>query len=822
MQLYDYERKHLEQLRAHLAECCVLLKKNGDFPLKEAGKIAAFGSGVRMTVKGGTGSGEVNSRYFMTVEAGLLEAGFTITTGEWLDAYDRVQKEAYLLFRETIKQRARKNHTNTIIEGMGAVMPQPEYNLALQGEGDTAIYVLSRISGEGNDRRCEAGDIFLSESEKRDILLLNEKYDKFMLVLNVGGPVDLTPVKDVDNILILSQLGVETGTALADILLGKAYPSGKLSTTWSSWKDYCTIGEFGDKDDTRYKEGIYVGYRYFDTIGRHAMFPFGYGLGYTDFSIKTPCITRDGTKITVEADVHNIGQFAGKEVVQVYVSSPQGRLDKPYQDLAGFAKTQELTVGEKETVSISFDMSDLASYDSEKAAYILEKGYYIVRIGNSSTDTVVCGIILLDDTAMVRQLQNKCGKPDFTDWQPEKTITNQTDTVVEGILDGSRPYAETITISAADFSQETVSYEREYEIVEQVKRLTNEQLAYLNVGSFGAGGMVSVIGNASKQVAGAAGESTSKLKEEGFPVLVMADGPAGVRISQKYFESKKGVCGLEPAMPKSLLEFMPRPIAWLLGRTPKIPRGALVKDQYTTAIPIGTAIAQSWNVDFAQMCGDIVGSEMQIFGIHLWLAPALNIHRNILCGRNFEYFSEDPLISGKFAAALTMGVQSHEGCGVTIKHFAANNQENCRYNNNSLVSERALREIYLKGFEICVKEANPCALMTSYNLINGVHTSELVDLTEDILRCEWGYQGLVMTDWVTGQGILTKNAKYAPPHAGKVAAAGNDFFMPGSKKDYKQVTEAVKKGVLSRKQLEISASRVYNMSRYLTNVKKNS
>ena len=808
MQLYDYERKHLEQLRAHLAECCVLLKKNGNFPLNEAGKLAVYGSGVRHTIKGGTGSGEVNSRYFTTVEEGLLQAGFTITTNDWLDAYDMVQKEAYENFRLTIKRRAKENHTNTVIEGMGAVMPQPEYTLPLNGEGEAAVYVVSRISGEGNDRRTEAGDIFLNESEKRDILMLNSQYDKFMLVLNVGGPVDLTPVKNVDNILVLSQLGVETGAALADILLGKAYPSGKLATTWTAWDEYGSIGEFGDKDDTRYKEGIYVGYRYFDSMGKRAQYPFGYGLGYTDFSIGKCNISVDGTKVTVNTDVKNIGAFPGKEVVQVYVSSPQGKLDQPYQALAGFSKTEELAAGETCNIRISFDMSGLASYDTKQAAYILEKGYYVVRIGNSSVNTKVCGILLLDDTVTVCQLKNRCGQPDFTDWKPEKPIED-TQEVVEKILDGRLPYVDIISIGVDALKKETVSYEREYEVAKAVRELSDEQLIYCNVGSFKTGGMNSIIGNAARQVAGAAGESTSKLKELGFPVLVMADGPAGVRISQKYFKDEKGVHGLEPALPKSILEFMPWPMSWLMGRTPKIPRGAEVKDQY------GTAIAQSWNVEFAKMCGDIVGTEMKMFGVHLWLAPALNIHRSILCGRNFEYFSEDPLLSGKFAAALTKGVQAHEGCGVTIKHFAANNQENCRYSNNSQVSERALREIYLKGFEICVKEAKPLALMTSYNLINGVHTSDLKDLTEDILRCEWGYEGLVMTDWVTGQGMISKVAKYAPPHAGKAAAAGNDLFMPGAKRDYKEIEEALQTGIVSRKQLEISATRVYNMSRCL-------
>jgi len=806
MQLYDYEKKHLELLRKHLGECCVLLKSNGDFPLEKAGKIAAYGSGIRKTIKGGTGSGEVNSRYFTTVEEGLLEAGFEITTTDWLDAYDKVYADAYEKFRQTIKQRAKQNHTNVIMEGMGSVMPQPEYDLELNADGDVAIYVLSRISGEGNDRRCEAGDVFLSESEKRDILALHKQYKKFMLVLNVGGPVDLSPVKAVDNILVLSQLGVETGAALADILLGKNYPSGKLATTWAAWEDYCSIGEFGDKDDTRYKEGIYVGYRYFDSIGKRAMFPFGYGLGFTHFSVSDTKTAVGGKQISVSATVKNIGAFAGKEVVQVYVSAPQGKLDKPYQSLTGFVKTKELQPGEETQIMISFGLDELTSYDEEQAAFILEKGNYIIRIGCNSVDTSACALVWLEEDVIISKVANKCGRPDFPDWKPEQARVE--------VIPMDIPV---LKVMPDVFEKEKISYELKNEVCEAAKKLSDEQLALLNIGNYTSGGIASVIGNASKQVAGAAGESTSKLKEQGFPVLVMADGPAGVRISQKYFVDKKGVHGMEPALPKSLLEFLPKPVKWLIGREPKITKGCELKEQYTTAIPIGTAIAQSFNLDFAQMCGDIVGAEMERFGIHLWLAPALNIHRNILCGRNFEYFSEDPYISGKFAAALTKGVQVHSGCGVTIKHFAANNQENCRYSNNSMLSERALREIYLRGFEICVKESKPCAIMTSYNLINGVHTSELKELTTDILRCEWGFEGIIMTDWVTGQGILSKEAKHAEPHAGRVAAAGNNLFMPGAKRDYEEVLDALNTGALSRKQLEISASYVYSMCCRLVN-----
>ena len=246
MEMFDYEKQHLQTLRASLAECTVLLKSNGDFPLSGPGKIAAYGCGVRKTVKGGTGSGEVNSRYFINVEQGLTEAGFTITTRDWLDAYDRTYSDARVQFRKDIKVQAKAAHMMPVMYAMGKVMPEPEYDLPLDGEGDVAIYVLARNSGEGNDRDPISGDIKLSATEKRDILELNKKYDKFMLVINAGGAVDLSEIGEVENILVLSQLGVETGAALADILLGKQNPSGKLATTWSAWEDYFPMEDFGD------------------------------------------------------------------------------------------------------------------------------------------------------------------------------------------------------------------------------------------------------------------------------------------------------------------------------------------------------------------------------------------------------------------------------------------------------------------------------------------------------------------------------------------------------------------------------------------------
>ena len=801
-----YEKKHLQQLRGLLPECTVLLKSNGDFPLAGPCDVALYGSGARRTVKGGTGSGEVNSRTFVNVEQGLTEAGFTVTTKSWLDGYERVCVDARKQFIKELKEKARREHKNVMMTGMGAAMPEPEYVLPLEGAGDVAVYVLARNSGEGSDRQTMPGDVLLTGTERRDILAIREKYAKFILVLNVGGPVDLSPVLDVENILILSQLGVDTGAVLGDLLLGRAYPSGKLTTTWAVWEDYPRIGSFGGNDETLYKEGVYVGYRYFDSVGQTAMFPFGHGLGYTAFSVMEPQVSVQGAEVAVCAKVTNTGGRAGKEVVQLYVSVPAGRLDQPYQTLAALAKTGELAPGESQQVELRFSLTDLAGYDTQNAAYILEAGSYILRLGTSSVDTTVCGVVRLDADATVRKVRHIGGTPEFSDWKPERP---REQTVSESV--------PVLAVSAADIAAFQSEYDKSSGIDPAVETLPDEKLAYLNVGAFSdKGGLLSIIGNAGQNVAGAAGETTGELKEDGLPPLIMADGPAGLRLSRDYYVDQKGVHSLEGPFPDSLAEVTPVPIRFLIGlMTPRPKRGTQVLHQYATAIPIGTAVAQSWNPDLAEQCGDIVGDEMERFGVHLWLAPALNIHRSILCGRNFEYFSEDPLISGLFAAAITKGVQRHPGCGVTIKHFAANNQETNRYNSNSQVSERALREIYLRGFAICVRRTQPHAVMTSYNLLNGRHTSERRDLIEDFLRGECGFEGIVMTDWLVPVFMASKDAKYPAPTATGIASAGGDLVMPGGKADCDNILEGLRSGRLSREQLQTNATRIVRMIRKL-------
>lgn len=791
----NFEKEHIRTLRNLLPECTVLLKKNGAFPLEKPCRIGAYGSGVRFTIKGGTGSGEVNSRYFITIEEALWKAGFDVVGGGWSGLYGYYNDKAKTDFYESIKQKAKDEGKNLIAASMGMVMKAPEYDMRLDFGCDAAIYVVSRISGEGNDRLAEKGDFKLTDSEVRDILALDAAYDKFMLVVNTGGPVDLSPVMEVGNILVLSQLGVETGSALADILLGKTYPSGKLATTWSMFEDYSTAGDFGVRDDTRYREGIYVGYRYFDAFGVEPLFPFGYGLGYTDFEMDTEVVNVDKFNIEVKIKVSNTGTFKGKETAQVYLSCASSKLDREVKSLAGFAKTSELDPDAVERVTVNFDIRDFAAFDQNSGSWVLEKGEYILLVGNSSASAIPAAFLYLDEDVTVRKSYGKFGEADFADIKMIRERPFDTTGLPvfklnkEDLID-NKPEGKVVTDDAPTLGD-----------------FTADELAIINVGSFNAGGiMQSVIGDSASSVAGAAGETVRLFEDRGISGIIMADGPAGIRISPQYYEDEKGkhsIGGL--AIPESMKEMLPKPVKMLIDAKP-VKKGVQIKEQYCTAIPIATAIAQSFNVELAEKLGDIVGTEMEHFGVDLWLAPAMNIHRNVLCGRNFEYFSEDPVVSGLMAAAITKGVQKHPGCGVTIKHFAANNQETNRYANNSMISERALREIYLKGFGICIRESDPLAVMTSYNLLNGEHTSESFALTTDVLRKEFGFDGIVMTDWVIGGTLLlAKGSKYGVPDPAKVAAAGCSLFMPGRKNDVKAILDGLAAGTVTEDQLRENA-----------------
>lgn len=826
-----FEKEHVKFVRKSAAECTILLKKDGSFPLEQPGKIALFGSGARRSIKGGTGSGDVNVRHFTNIEEGLVKAGFEITSGEWLDQYDRIVQEARKDFVQKVKEKAKAAGVSALTLGMGKVMPEPEYELPLDADGDTAVYVLARNSGEGSDRLAEPGDIFLTETEKRDILALNKKYSRFLLALNTGGMVDLSPVQNVKNILLLGQLGIPTGDVFADLLLGKSYPSGKLAMTWTDLNAYPSTEGFGDPDDTVYREGIYVGYRYFDTAGEKVSYPFGYGLGFTDFELSCLSFRGNETTIAVDVKVKNIGNYPGKEVVQVYYSAPQGKLGRPYQELAAFAKTKTLQPGEEAITTVTFSVSDMSAYDAKRASYILEGGEYVIRVGNSSRTTHIAGILRLKEEAVIRKLKNICQRSSVADKAPALcpfTYPGEAEEMEQ---------APVIEISAVPTTQRDPVYS-EMPVPLKTKQacqwsevksgaksvedfaggLTEEELVGLCIGNYSEGtNSISAIGAAGHAVPGSAGETTGKLSDLGLDTLVMADGPAGIRVIPSYRIVNGTIKALASPFGEDWMQFCEQEGLEQMAAKPTAEEAnAPVYYQYATAIPIGTDLAQTWNLEIAQQYGDLVGDEMERFGIQLWLAPALNIQRSPLCGRNFEYYSEDPLISGKIAAAVTRGVQKHKGRGTTIKHFACNNQETNRYASNSIVSERALREIYLRGFEICVTESQPHALMTSYNLINGEHSCNRKDLLTDVLRDEWGFKGIVMTDWdVTRSGMSRPGSKHPAGSAAGCVKAGNDLTMPGRPEDKADMMKALcEEGhpyPLTRAELETCAVRILKM-----------
>lgn len=840
-QIQSYEVEHVDTVRQMAAECVVLLKSDGSLPLVSPCRIAAYGSGVRKTVKGGTGSGDVNVRHFVTIEEGLENAGFQITTKDWLDGYDSIMSKAREDFIQEVRELAHEIGMNPVLLGMGRTMAEPEYDLPLEGEGDTAIYVLARISGEGSDRRAEAGDIELTPTEIRDILALNKKYPHFILALNVGGFVDLEPVKEVKNIILLGQLGTPTGDVLADLLLGKSVPSGKLAMTWAPINTYPSTMGFGDPDDTMYREGIFVGYRYFDTVGQPVQYPFGFGLSYTDFCYTVAGIQANEREVIVSAEVKNRGKHRGKEILQLYVSGSGGSLNKPYQELKAFAKTSELQPGEKQSISLSFPIESLASYDEKNASWIIERGDYILRLGTSSADTSIVAVLSLNENVVTQQLKNVCScqesvevcierqnRPDSerTDAvphffpQPQKMVTRQVHYQDEAHISS---IGEMLSSKNAGNGEEGLD--------ELIGSLSREQLIRMCLGRYDPNAPQSIVGAACVSIAGGAGETSNILETMGIPALTMVDGPAGIRVSEQY----KLIAGKPKGITSSISgldEFMDsETAAQMKAMMPQPTREELeapVYYSYCTAIPIGTDLAQSWNPEVLQKCGDIIGKEMELVGANYWLAPAMNIQRNPLCGRNFEYYSEDPLLSGLIGAAMIKGVQQHFGCAAVIKHFACNNQETNRCASNSILSERALREIYLKTFEICIRACSPHAIMTSYNLINGIHSCNRKDLLTDVLRCEWGFEGILMTDWYATQDVMSSQTgrknKHPDASAPACLMAGNDLIMPGGSVDYDSIERALDSATnsnhLELSDLRICVKRILRQILLLTETKK--
>ena len=749
------ERAHRAIAREAAAEGIVLLENNGVLPMQPQ-KIALYGAGSRMTVKGGSGSGDVHERYSVTIEEGLKNAGFAFPTTLWMDRFQEKYEADIAAWRQGLEEQVQKYSPVQTMQMFIFIgehpMPYPACTPVLADEltdeTDTAIYVLSRQAGEGKDRRVEKGDYLLSNVETESLRLLRKHYKKLMLILNCGGVMDLSILDEIpmDAVLFFGQGGMEGGNALADILTGKTCPSGCLTDTWAiRYDDYPSADTFshrnGDLENEEYAEDIYVGYRWFDKQGVKPRYPFGYGLSYTDFSVEMNSVTQSGVELTVT----NTGGISGKKVLQIYVSKPEGALEHEVRALAGFAKTKCLGPGQRQTLSIPFRLEDIASFDESRSVFVLEAGEYRVKLNDTAAGSFCVEAERVLET--VESIGTKSGKP----------------------------VSQTVSPKAAAV----------------LKQLGDRDKIRLVVGG---GYDIRCYNN----VMGAAGRTCTKLLKKGIPNIAMSDGPAGLNVNQLSTLTRNAVPRYPEGLPKDWQW------GWLAKANPflrKIPGKGKTVYRYMTAWPSETVQAQTWNTELLEEIGKAVGREMLEIGVSVWLAPGLNIHRNPLCGRNFEYYSEDPVVSGKMAAAVTRGVQSVGGVGVSQKHFCCNNQEDNRMEVSANVSQRALREIYLRAFRIAVTEGKPWTVMSSYNRVNGKHVCNTYDLLTRVLRQEWGFEGLVMSDW-----NATEQCAYA-----EAINAGNDLIMPGTAAISQKLAEELKTGRLNREALNISAGRVLEL-----------
>jgi len=768
-------------------EAIVLLKNDGILPLKDQ-KIALFGSGAKKTIKGGTGSGEVNERYSVSIYSGLLNKGFIITSNKWLDDYDLEYSDELAIFNHM------KMNPFTIFNDAIGQFSYPfgrEINdTDIDNETETAIYVASRQAGEGKDKRLDNGDYNLVDIEIKNLEFLKKNYKSVILVINSGSGMDLSNIEhlDLNAILYVNGLGEEGGNAFASIIKGEASPSGHLSSSWPlSYKDIPNGDEYsylGDLAKEEYKEDIYVGYRYFDTFKVKTRYCFGYGLSYSEFECKYSNFKVEGETISYDCTVKNLGPCKAKYLEQSYISMPNGKLKKEYRRLVAFKKTKELEVGEQDILHLCFNIKDAASFDVAKASYILEKGLYLIWSGKDIDSSKIIYGANLDKTYYPYKLANlvkleediKLLEPAFNN---EYRIPSN---------------LEILNISGVEETE--VSYDLpKYKFSEEVNRLLDKLTTCEKIDLCVGMGIKGMMDSAGIYTPGAVGKTTTSLFNKGIINLNLCDGPAGLRILRESALNKRHKLKMVKGnWPTGIMERLPN---WLVK-----PFLAKEKDnhlyQFTTAFPVGTSLAQTFNEEICFEVGYAISKEMAEYGITYFLGPALNIHRNPLCGRNFEYYSEDPVLSGKIARCIVEGITKIEGNYATIKHFACNNAEDNRQHSNSIVSERALREIYLKGFEICVKEAKVDALMSSYNIINGAYAGNRYDLNQQILRCEWGYSGLVMTDWFETGGDRANDAT--------AIASGVDLIMPGAKSAKKMIKKGLKNGMVSINDLNRAAS----------------
>jgi len=770
--------EHIALSKNAAKEGMVLLKNEDQvLPLKKGARIALFGKGTFDYVKGGGGSGDVTVEYVVNLYEGFKA----------LDGHVDVEEDLADYYRQYVQAQYEAGH----VPGMIAEPELPdELCEKARAFADTAVISISRFSGEGWDRTVadeqaaevgkqalakagnelfERGDFYLSNAESAMVEKVKRYFSKVIVVLNVGGMVDTEWFREDDKIqsvLLAWQGGMEGGRATAELLCGFGNPSGKLSDTFAKrLEDYPSTNGFHESEEyVDYTEDIYVGYRYFETLpgaAEKVNYPFGYGLSYTKFDWKVDSAGETAGQICIQVLVTNVGPAAGKEVVQVYVGAPQGLLGKSAKSLVAFQKTKLLQPGEEQLLTLQFVVDSMASYDDlgkvAKSAYVLEKGEYLFYVGTSVRDVKELGYrYLVEENRVTEQLAAKLvptslkhrllsdgtyeelplgepNDPDYTALKPNNPIAKWAGEMPAVRAVGRIPRRTRERVERLNLEHVA---EGKQSLDDFVAQLSDEELAHLLGGQPNTG------------VANTWG--FGNMPEYQVPNAMTADGPAGLRI--------KPECGVN-----------------------------------TTAFPCSTLLACTWNPEITYAVGRAGAEEVKENNIAAWLTPAVNIHRSPLCGRNFEYYSEDPFLAGTMAAGMVKGIQS-QNIAPSVKHFALNNKETNRKNSDSRVSERAAREIYLKVFEIIVKTSDPWYIMSSYNIINGHRASENRELLEDILRGEWGFGGMVSTDWWT-YGEHYKEVK-----------AGNDLKMACGYPE--RLVEALKLGVLTREEMEICAKRI--------------
>jgi len=693
-------------LRQAGADGCVLLKNNGVLPFTKEDSVAVFG--------------RVQNDWFFVGNG----SGGDVCTPYKTSLIDSVEKEKPFKIDGHLKEIYKSwSASHEVDPGFWAHWPRfyPEMKISdrevkeAADRNTKALVVIGRSAGEDRENVLKQGSYYLTNAEIKLLDSVTSHFDKVTLLLNVGSIIDFEKINSygdkIGSVMLVWQGGMESGNSVCDVLSGKVSPSGKLTDTIAcKYSDYPSAQDFGNRNENKYTEDIFVGYRYFETFcPEKVLYEFGFGLSYTEFTHEVIKAEFSGGKFTAEVKIKNIGKASGRETVQLYVGAPVGKLPKPSKVLTAFKKTKLLAPDEEEIVKISCDEYSYASFDDDGSTgnancYVTEGGEYGFYIGSSVKSCVKAYSFTQGETNVLDRLGEVMAVPDnarfvrltgkFSDgkatvsYAPVPRSTTKLKDKILSELPKAREYTGDKGIKLKDVR------DGKAEMADFVAQLSPDELELITRGE---GPMNSSLG--AKGNAGAIGGVSASLREKGIPPIITTDGPSGIRLLSS--------CSL---------------------------------------MPCGTALACTWDTELIEALFDEMGKEMVEKGTDVLLAPGMNIHRNPLCGRNFEYYSEDPVISGEMASATVSGIQKN-GVSACPKHFACNNQEYNRNHNNSVVSQRALREIYLKGFEICVKKSKPLNIMTSYNKINGVWSHYNYELCTTVLRDEWGYEGMVMTDW---------------------------------------------------------------------------